>query len=85
MWAAAGGDPALLPPPPARPLLFPAGGASRGHNAAAAASGLTWPATTARLVSRIAACRDWRRPLAYKLLPKYLPVFDEHAAAYLFK
>ncbi|GFR47636.1 hypothetical protein Agub_g9376 [Astrephomene gubernaculifera] len=43
------------------------------------------PHTTARIVARLAACRHWRRPLAHRLLPRYLPLFDQHAAAYFFK
>jgi hypothetical protein len=43
------------------------------------------PRTTAKIVARLAACRHWRRPLAHRLLPRYLPLFDEHAAAYFFK
>ncbi|GLI62719.1 hypothetical protein VaNZ11_005445 [Volvox africanus] len=44
-----------------------------------------YPRMTAKIVARLAACSHWRRPLAHRLLPKYLPLFDEHAAAYFFK
>ncbi|EFJ50418.1 hypothetical protein VOLCADRAFT_103880 [Volvox carteri f. nagariensis] len=43
------------------------------------------PRMTAKIVARLAACKDWRRQLAHKLLPRYLPLFDQHAAAYFFK
>lgn len=43
------------------------------------------PRTTAKIVARIAACKHWRRPLAHRLLPRFLPLFEQHAAAYFFK
>ncbi|KAG2499506.1 hypothetical protein HYH03_002453 [Edaphochlamys debaryana] len=43
------------------------------------------PATTGRIVARLAACRHWRRPLASRLLPRFLPLFGEHETAYFFR
>ncbi|KXZ54385.1 hypothetical protein GPECTOR_5g463 [Gonium pectorale] len=43
------------------------------------------PATTGRIVARIAAARHWRRPLAHRVLRRYLHLFDEHATAYFFR
>ncbi|KAG2453163.1 hypothetical protein HYH02_002488 [Chlamydomonas schloesseri] len=80
------------PPPGPGPLSGPSeveeaagGGFRRRAKLFADSRDAPHPRTTARIVARLAACRNWRHPLSSRLLPKYLPLFDEHAAAYFFR